>query len=425
MTSTPSPEDRLYRIVEEGLCIGCGLCQSVAGPEVIKVQKSANGYERPIVVGELSHETVDEIYDTCPGTRIEGLPDALVEPDTKTDNVWGAWRRIVRSWATDPAIRHEGSTGGVLTALGIYLLESGRVDFILHAKAGVEEPTFGERHLSFSRDDVIAGVGSRYGPTAPLTDMQDALDRNQPFAFIGKPCDIAALRNYARHDSRVDALVKYWLTPVCGGFFPPESMEAFLSRMGIEQDDVVKFRYRGQGCPGPTRMETKDGTVKDAHYLDVWGDDESQWKMPFRCKICPDGIGDAADIAASDTWIGGSPNRIDSETDPGTNAIIARTRAGQELMEAAERDGALTIEYDVSPDDMSVYQPHQLHKKYAVWPRLQGLGDAGHMVPETHRLRIAELAAEMPDETNRHQRDGARQRVEIGKATEPRPSAAD
>ena len=46
-------------------------------------------------------------------------------------------------------------------------------------------------------------------------------------------------------------------------------------------------------------------------------------------------LGEAADLAAADTWIGGSPNRVDSETDPGTNAVIARTRAGEESLAAA------------------------------------------------------------------------------------------
>ena len=44
----------------------------------------------------------------------------------------------------------EGSTGGVLTALGAYLIESGRVAFVLHAKASEAHPTFGERHVSDS-----------------------------------------------------------------------------------------------------------------------------------------------------------------------------------------------------------------------------------------------------------------------------------
>jgi len=43
-------------------------------------------------------------------------------------------------------------------------------------------------------------------------------------------------------------------------------------------------------------------------------------------------------------------------------------------------------------------------------------------VPQTDRLRIAELAAEQPESTIAYQRDGTRWRVENGKASEPRPS---
>ena len=308
MSDEPTPSERLYAIAEQGLCIGCGLCQSVAGPDRVKVVKTTTGYERPVVVGELDHSTVDRIYDTCPGTRIDGLPERLIEVDTKIDNVWGPWQRMVRTWASDPDVRFEGSTGGVLTALAQYLLASKEVDFILHAKASTAEPTFGERHLSFTDADVIEAAGSRYGPTAPLIDVGDVLDRDQPFAFIGKPCDIGALRNYARHDDRVDCLVKYWLTPVCGGFMPPPQMNDFLRDAGIEPEDVTTFRYRGRGCPGPTRIETPERTA-ELHYLDMWSEDSSKWSLPFRCKICPDGIGEAADIAAADSWPGGAPTR--------------------------------------------------------------------------------------------------------------------
>lgn len=422
--SRQSPEDRLYAIAEQGLCIGCGLCQAIAGSDRVRVVKTTTGYERPVVTAPLDHETVDLIYDTCPGTRVEGLPERLVDDKTKIDDVWGPWRRMVRTWASNPAIRFEGATGGVMTALAGYLIDSGRVDFVLHVKASEAEPTFGERHLSFTQADVLAGAGSRYGPTAPLIDIVDILDRGRPFAFIGKPCDIAALRNFARHAPRVDELVRYWLTPVCGGFMPPPSTDAFLVANGFTPAEVTGFRYRGRGCPGPTRIEAGDRAM-ERHYLDFWGEDESQWSLPFRCKICPDGIGEAADIAAADSWPGGSPTREGSATDPGTNAIVARTAAGQELLAAAERDGALTVEYDIAPDEMSHYQPHQMRKKYAAFPRHQGLRDEGRLAPETARLRIAELAAMLPDETSAYQREGARARARAGKADEPRPVAAD
>ena len=420
MSKEPTPTERLYAIVEQGLCIGCGLCQSIAGSDRVRVSKTMAGYLQPIVEGELDHATVDRIYAACPGTRVEGLPEHLLEADTKQDNVWGPWRRMVRAWAGDPQVRFEGSTGGVLTALGVYLLESNRVDFILQVKTSATEPSFGDPALSFTATDVVEAAGSRYGPAAPLLDINAVLERKQPFAFIGKPCDIAALRNYARQDERVDELVKYWLTMVCGGYGTPRGTVEFYKRVGIDPDEVTALRYRGRGCPGPTRVETSR-EVQEFHYIDYWGEDETMWTLPFRCKICPDGIGEAADIAAADTWIGGSPNRVDSVDDPGVNALVARTRVGEELIAAAAADGALTLDYDTVPDTLSVYQPHQVNKKYAAWARHQGLAEAGRIVPQTERLRIEELALELPEETIRFQREGTRRRVETGKVTEPTP----
>lgn len=423
MASELTPGQRLYAIVEQGLCIGCGLCQSVAGEDRVRVTKTTSGYLHPVIEGELDHDTVDRIYEVCPGTRIEGLPQRLVEPDTRHDNVWGPWRRMVRAWAGDPEIRFEGSTGGVLTALGQYLLASGRVEFILQVKTSATEPSFGDPTLSFTEADVFEAAGSRYGPAAALTDIGAALDRGQPFAFIAKPCDVSALRNYARQDDRVDQLVRYMLVMVCGGFGTPQGTINFYQRVGIDPERVTGLRYRGRGCPGPTRVETGD-EAQEFHYIDYWGEDETTWSLPFRCKICPDGIGEAADIAAADTWIGGGPNRVDNVDDPGTNALIARTRAGEELIAAAAEAGALTLEYDIPPDTMSLYQPHQVNKKYAVWARHQGLRDAGRIVPHTERLRIEELAQDLPEETNAFQRNGTRRRIETGKATEPTPEAS-
>ncbi|MEM9521453.1 MAG: Coenzyme F420 hydrogenase/dehydrogenase, beta subunit C-terminal domain [Actinomycetota bacterium] len=419
---TNSPTRRLNVIVEQGLCIGCGLCEAIA-PESIEVRKATTGFEVPFVTGDLDHATVDRIYDICPGTRIEGLPDRLVADDTSIDAVWGPWRRIVRAWAGDSHVRHVGSTGGVLTALAQYLLTTKRVDFILHAKASVTEPSFGEPTISFSTADVLDAAGSRYGPTATLRTITDALDRNQPFAFIGTPCDISALRNHARHDSRVDELVRYWMTPVCGGFGEPQFTDDFVRGVGIAPEELTSLRYRGFGCPGPTHIESAT-TAVDVHYLDYWGDDDSQWGLPWRCKICPDGIGEGADLAASDTWPGGSPTRDGSDTDLGVNAIIARTTVGEELLAAAAADGALVIERDIGVDDMSEYQPHQVRKKYEVGMRLDAIGETGRLRPQTARLRIEELAAEHPVEVRRTEMDGTIARIRAGKATLPTPKRA-
>jgi coenzyme F420 hydrogenase subunit beta len=370
-----------------------------------------SGYEEPSVVGPIDDDTVNTIYDVCPGVRVEGLPERLTDAGTRHDPVWGPYRSMTRAYATDPAVRFRAATGGALTALSLYIVESGEAAFVLHARASRAHPTHGERHISFDTEDVLRGAGSRYGPTAPLIDVREALDRGEPFAFCAKPCDIAALRNYARHDPRVDELVRYWLTPVCGGFLPPPSMREFLESLDVDPDDVTALSYRGNGCPGPTRIETRDGRVIEKNYLDMWGDSQASWSLPFRCKVCPDGIGEAADIAAADTWPGGSPAREDQDEDPGTNAIIARTRAGDDLLRGAVDAGYLEIETAIGVEELNLYQPHQVAKKFAVWARYAGIRAAGNLAPETERLRIRELARENPLRVNLAQARGARRRA--------------
>ncbi len=416
--------DRFTRIAQEGLCIGCGLCQSVAGPERVRVVRTTEGHLRPVVGAPLDRETVDRIYETCPGTRIEGLPEALIDGETQHDKMWGPYRSMVRAYAADPAVRHRGSTGGVLTALATYLVESRMVDFVLHVAASRTDPTFGERHVSFDAASVLAGAGSRYGPTAPLLDFREVLDRGRAFAFVGKPCDVAAVRNLARLDPRVERLCRVMMVPVCGGFMEPAGMARFLASLGLEEKEVAAFSYRGNGCPGPTRIETRDGRAIEKSYLDMWGEDDSAWSLPFRCKVCPDGIGEAADIAAADTWPGGAPTPEDLESDPGTNAILARTAVGQEIVEAAVRDGALTVEREIGPRDLDLYQPHQVAKKYAVWARFAGLKAAGQLTPDIRRLRIAELARENGVAENLRQARGTRLRARQGRTREPRPRPA-
>ncbi|MBE1281691.1 MAG: coenzyme F420 hydrogenase [Rhodobacteraceae bacterium] len=419
-----TPTDRLNRISEDAMCIGCGLCQSVAGPDVVRMEIVESGYERPVVRGDLTHEVVDRILDLCPGTRVEGLPVNELTGDTRTDLVWGAYQDMVLGHASDPEVRHRGSTGGVLSALGMFLVDSGEVDFVLHVKASGRVPSFGERAVSQTAAEVLNGAGSRYGPTAPLIDVLEQLDKGRPFAFVGKPCDIGALRNLARQDNRVNELVKYMLTPVCGGFMPPQGMSRFLEQdLGLNPSEVTGFRYRGYGCPGPTRVEMADGSVHEKRYTDFWGTEESMWVLPFRCKVCPDGIGEAADIAASDTWPGGSPDPATEDDDLGLNAMVIRSARGADLVQRAVQAGYLTVTETVDPRYMDSVQPHQRNKKYAVGARYEGLRAEGKTVPRTARLRLDALIADLGPEQAAFQRDGTRDRVRIGKASEPTPKA--
>ena len=327
------------------------------------------GRERPVARQELAPAVLARINEICPGTRIEGA----VLSAAPCDVVWGPAEHLAIGYAGDPAVRHRASTGGVLTALGQFLLTSGRVKFVLHVAASHVEPMRTERRLSFDAASVLEGAGSRYGPAAPLKDFSALLERAEPFALIAKPCDIAAVRNLARIDPRVDQYLAYALTFVCGGASDLTKSEEIVSKFGLRPDQLSSFRYRGYGNPGPTRLETRDGRAFELTYQEMW-EDEATWRIQPRCKICPDAIGESADLAASDIWPGGSPRGEDA----GFNGIIVRTRRGLSLYQAAVAAGAIVVESRTpSFRDLDEFQPHQVRKKRAVWARLAGMRAAG------------------------------------------------
>ena len=81
--------------------------------------------------------------------------------------------------AADAEVRFHASSGGALSALGKFLLDSGEVDFILHVAASRDAPLRSVAHLSFSDAEVMEASGSRYGPAAPLINFKAVLDRGR------------------------------------------------------------------------------------------------------------------------------------------------------------------------------------------------------------------------------------------------------
>lgn len=238
------------------------------------------------------------------------------------------------------------------------------------------------RTLSFSAQDVLESAGSRYGPAAPLVDFDKALDRQEAFALVGKPCDIGAVRNLTRSDPRIDRYMKYALSFVCGGESDLLKSRQVLAGLGVEEDEVPLFRYRGFGNPGPTRIETRSGRAHEMGFQEMWAD-EATWRVQPRCRICPDSIGEAADIVASDVWTDGSP----TAEDEGFNGVLVPTAGGAELFEAAVRAGAVVVERPSGFREMDAFQPHQVRRRRTAWARLAGMAVAGSRVVRADNLR--------------------------------------
>ncbi|MDB6083593.1 MAG: coenzyme hydrogenase [Gammaproteobacteria bacterium] len=238
-------------IVAGGLCIGCGLCQAIAGADRIRVAMTPEGRERPLVRAPLDAPTLERINAVCPGTRVEGSEARRRGEGAREDLIWGWAERLAIGYAGEPEVRHRGSSGGVLTALGRFLLDSRRVEFVLHVAASAAAPLRTQPRLSFDSVSVLDGAGSRYGPAAPLIDFGAVLERAQPFALIAKPCDLAAVRNLAKLDPRVDRYLRYALTFVCGGASELSKSREVLAASGCRRTSWRRFAIAATEAPVP------------------------------------------------------------------------------------------------------------------------------------------------------------------------------
>ena len=185
----------LSDITNNGLCIGCGICQSLVGTDKISISMSEKGRLEPKAIKPLSNLEFEKIKKTCPGVIVEGLPQTEVNNNSKHDLIWGYYNSLFYAWSTDKDIRFQSSTGGLLNGLSLYLLETNKVDFVLHTAGDPDNPMRSLPKFSYTKKDLLnCESRSRYGPASPLSKFNEALDTNKKFVFVGKPCDISAIR---------------------------------------------------------------------------------------------------------------------------------------------------------------------------------------------------------------------------------------
>ena len=237
-------------IKASGLCSGCGLCAGISEGDnpAIVMEDSPAGFRRPVAVAPVGAQQAELIDAVCPGANIRHDPKAI---EAEYHPVWGPLVAARLGWSSDPELRRNASSGGGLSAILNHLLSTGEVDYVVQTAVSEKSPIRNAMTISVDSEGVFRAAGSRYAPSSPLEDIGQRLDAPGRFAFVGKPCDVAGLRQLARHDPRVDAKVPYMIAFMCGGVPSYKGTSALLKAMGVEaEDDVAAFRFRGDGWPG-------------------------------------------------------------------------------------------------------------------------------------------------------------------------------
>ena len=312
-------------ITSRQLCLGCGVCAYVQPDEIQMVDDLELG-RRPIVIsGPEGEPSTKEAVSVCPGVELERRKDDWDSgwlPELA--DAWGPVLEVWEGYASDSEVRRLGSSGGAATALALHCLGEEAMHGVLHIAARSDVPYLNHTVLSTSREEMLAATGSRYAPASPCDSLDKIELADGPCVFIGKPCDVAALQRARRGRPKLDRNVGLTIAMFCAGSPSTRGTLEMIKAMGFERPEQIRsVRYRGNGWPGAAEVKGEvdgEAITRRLSYEESWGG-ILQGYRPWRCRICPDHIGEFADITVGDPgiaqwrmriWVGHSPWRAPS-----------------------------------------------------------------------------------------------------------------
>jgi coenzyme F420 hydrogenase subunit beta len=350
--------------VSWGLCTGCGACAYACSRGAVSLVNVESIGIRPRFLLE-DCASCTKCLSICPGYQVEGnLATGRPDATSVNNDGFGPALELWEGYASDPELRYRASSGGLLSALSLYCLEKEHMAFVLHTGADEDSPWINRTVQSRTRKELLARTGSRYAPASPCDGLAAIEKSDRPCVFIGKPCDTAAVGQLRRERPELDRKLGLVLTFFCAGTPSIRGTMNLVHALDVKPEEITGLRYRGQGWPGQFAVEAEHSRPRERSisYMESWS--QLAGYRPLRCHLCPDGMGQVADLACGDAW-----ERFTGDGDPGRSIVLVRTPRGQEVLHRAMASGYVQLQ-PVNSQAVLAAQPNLLTRRRELYGRL-------------------------------------------------------
>lgn len=323
----------IQQIVEKQLCTGCGTCQAICPRNALTVSEcQATGTYLPQLDASKCNQC-GLCLKVCPGIEANFNEAYLDVFDQKLEHTFvGNYLNSYSGYATDEDIRYSSTSGGLITALSIFALETGAADGILASRTSVEDPLKPKPFIARNKQDVLSALGSKYCPVPTNLALKEIVEEPGNYIAVGLPCHIQGLRKAQTYNKKLNSRISLVFGIVCNHTPTLFATKYLLRRHKISEEEIAKLEYRGKGWPGKLRVLMNDGSKYSIPF-----DSTYYWGMVFqrffwteRCMVCGDKLCQLADIIFMDAWLPKfSSDKI------GTSLILTRTKKGEEFIAKA------------------------------------------------------------------------------------------
>lgn len=310
--------------------MGCGACYALCDKNAVTLENIEHIGIRPRFDNHACDACTD-CLEICPGYAVNSMRNSYKKTGSVNNNdLFGPTLEIWEGHAADKEIRYRASSGGAVTALALYCLEQENMAFVLHTGMDPKTPWENITVQSKNREELLRHTGSRYNASSPCDSLRLIEASDRPCVFIGKPCDTAAVALLRKKRPLLDKNLGLVLTCFCAGTPSIQGTLDLLKKLDIDRTNLQGLCYRGNGWPGGFSVSNNAGDYKQLlPYRDSWH--FLQKYRCMRCHLCPDGLGEIADISCGDAW---HIYNKDSN-DPGQSLVLVRSDNGRDMLKKA------------------------------------------------------------------------------------------
>jgi len=316
-------------VVATGLCARCGTCAALCPTGAIVMRWSVGEGYLPTVEPSLCDDC-GICRDVCPGEGLDFAPGAWwreANGDARSADFLGPWRRLFVGWAADDETRFAGASGGIATAILQGALQSDVIDAAILCRMDPDNALRAEPVVARSADEIAACRGSKYNVVDVNVLLRQVLEQPGRYALVGLPCHIQGFRQARERKRALRERVVFTMGVFCGWTATPRATEVEALRAGLDPGRLAYVSYRGPDWPGPLRLETRGGDVRELDFP-AYFYRFARGYAPTRCRLCADALAELADISVGDAWL----PRYDGC--PGASDLVVRTARGDEIVDA-------------------------------------------------------------------------------------------
>ncbi|KKT98770.1 MAG: coenzyme F420 hydrogenase [Parcubacteria group bacterium GW2011_GWC2_45_15] len=315
---------------------------------------------------------------TCSPDRYNNMPalNRLTFGKLPSNWLFGEVKKYYLGYAKDPAIRRLGSSGGVLTAVLLYLLEHQLIDGAVAVRMRSDKPYLGEPFIATSREQIIAAAQSKYS-IVPVNQILSELPGPYcSLAYVGLPDQVMAIRKLQQIAHAKVSRINYVLGPFCGLVLHFSAIVSFLRSHGVRDLALVKsLEYRAGEWPGYLRITLTDGRIIQARKF------HANYLIPFHLTRYSlyqvDQTNELTDISVGDAWAPSYEQR-----GQGWSLVLARSVKGRELLHTMIDQGYLNLR-EISFNEALAMQSHGIDfKKRGAFIRIAKLKRQGKPYPD-------------------------------------------